>query len=254
MKWLCRSSGVGVVLVLALAGAATATPAATADAFTVRVNSTLEIAAPGVLANDGTGQGTVAALEGEPSHGRLLLFLDGSFIYTPDGGYVGTDVFTYRAADGGGRSDPVAVLITVEPWPYPRLVINEIEINPSGTDAGREWVELYNATDQAIDLAGWRISYTYRTIGTFPLAEASRPLPPGGFFVFTYPGICLVNATLARVQLFDPAGTVIDETPVIRDEADDEKSWQRFPNGGDPATPDLWVFREATRGKPLVLK
>jgi hypothetical protein len=245
---------VGLALLAALAAPVCAVPSAAGDAFAMRVNATLEVAAPGVLGNDPPTSGLSAAVEAGPSHGRVLLSRDGSFTYTPDGGFVGTDTFTYRAYGAEGRSDPVTVTITVEAWPYPRLVINEVEINPDGTDSGCEWVELFNATDRPIDLDGWRVTYTYRGPGTEPLAQSSRVIAPGGYSVFTYPGIRLVNATLARIQLFDARGVVVDETPAFTDEAGDAKTWQRFPNGGDPTLPEMWLFREGTKGKPLVLR
>ena len=39
-----------------------------------------------------------------PAHGTLVLNGDGSFTYTPDADYVGTDSFTYRASDGTAQS------------------------------------------------------------------------------------------------------------------------------------------------------
>ncbi len=38
------------------------------------------------------------------------------------------------------------------------LVINEILSNPVGDDNGREWVEIYNETDQSVDISGLTIS------------------------------------------------------------------------------------------------
>ena len=129
------------------------------------------------------------------------------------------------------------------------LVINEIEINPFGFDTGNEWVELYNPTDAAIDLEGWQISYTYRSPGTEVIATESILIQPGGYFVFTYSGLRLTNATPGIVKLIDPEGTVIDQTSPFKDEDNDEKTWQRFPDGGDPQWPDLWLFTPSTRGK-----
>jgi hypothetical protein len=36
-------------------------------------------------------------------------------------------------------------------------VINEYEQNPSGRDAGNEWVEIYNPKDTAVSLSGWSL-------------------------------------------------------------------------------------------------
>src|SRR6185369_4438468 len=50
------------------------------------------------------------------SHGSLTLNSDGSFDYTPDSNYNGTDSFTYKANDGTDDSaSPATVTITVNP-------------------------------------------------------------------------------------------------------------------------------------------
>ncbi len=70
----------------------------------------------GVLANDsdpniGT---TLSAVEvSGPSDGTLALNPDGSFLYTPTPGFVGTDSFTYKANDGYFDSNLATVTITV---------------------------------------------------------------------------------------------------------------------------------------------
>jgi hypothetical protein len=68
-----------------------------ADTYTVGHDRTLDVAAPGVLANDvGLLGGSTAILDSGPSHGSLDLDSDGGFRYVPDAGYVGTDVFRYH--------------------------------------------------------------------------------------------------------------------------------------------------------------
>ncbi|MCK5827705.1 lamin tail domain-containing protein [Candidatus Bipolaricaulota bacterium] len=131
----------------------------------------------------------------------------------------------------------------------PHLVINEIEINPAGLDTDHEWVELLNPTDAAIDLMGWQISYSYRDEGYLLLSETSQIIPPGGRFVFVYPGLRLRNGEAHIFRLLDPQGVVVEETAPFKDEADDAATWQRFPDGGDPVFLDLWLFQEASRNK-----
>ncbi len=46
-------------------------------------------------------------------HGTLTLNADGSFSYTPNAGFYGTDSFTYTATDGNATSAPATVTITV---------------------------------------------------------------------------------------------------------------------------------------------
>ena len=60
------------------------------------------------------------------------------------------------------------------------VLINEVQYDPSqsGSDASFEWVELYNCTNDTIDLEGWRISDNYGS-DTIP----SLTLPSHGFTV-----------------------------------------------------------------------
>jgi len=130
-------------------------------------------------------------------------------------------------------------------------LINEIEINPPGLDTDNEWVELLNPTDESIDLAGWQISYSYREEGYLLLTETTQIIPAGGRYVFFYPGLRLRNAEAHIFRLMDPDGVVIEETAPFMDEANDENTWQRFPDGGDdPWFPDLWLFMENSRNEP----
>ncbi len=50
-----------------------------------------------------------------PSHGTLTFVADGSFVYTPNLNFHGTDTFTYVVNDGRHESEPATVTITVLP-------------------------------------------------------------------------------------------------------------------------------------------
>ncbi|MBN9520410.1 tandem-95 repeat protein [bacterium] len=72
----------------------------------------------GVLANDTDVEGDLlpaATLVGGPSHGTLAFKGDGTFSYTPDPNFHGTDTFTYRANDGRADGGVTTVTITVTP-------------------------------------------------------------------------------------------------------------------------------------------
>ena len=129
------------------------------------------------------------------------------------------------------------------------LVINEVEVNPAGLDSGNEWIEILNPTEQPIELLGWTVSYTYRGPGMLSLVEVSTVLGPGDRLVYVYPNLALRNGEPNVIQLVDPAGLVVDETSPLSDGDDDDNTWQRFPDGGDPWFPDLWLFLPATQGR-----
>ena len=92
-------------------------PVAVDDGYSVAEDGTLTIAATGVLANDTDVDGDLlsAVLVGGPSNGVLALNVDGSFTYTPDPDFSGTDSFTYMANDGTVDSNVATVTITVTP-------------------------------------------------------------------------------------------------------------------------------------------
>ncbi|MCR4415180.1 MAG: Ig-like domain-containing protein, partial [Thermoguttaceae bacterium] len=109
-------------------------PVATDDLYSVNAGQTLVVAAPGVLANDldRNGNSLTAALVDDPLHGTLDLRNDGSFVYTPNPDFRGTDAFTYNAWDGKVNSNvPGIVRIQVEP---PRLATNLNSPNPNRSD------------------------------------------------------------------------------------------------------------------------
>jgi VCBS repeat-containing protein len=92
-------------------------PVAQADTYTIAEDGKLTVAAAGVLANDTDvdGDTLTAALVDGPDHGKLVLSPDGSFVYTPDANFNGTDSFTYQASDGTAASEPVTVTLNVTP-------------------------------------------------------------------------------------------------------------------------------------------
>lgn len=90
-------------------------PVSVADAFTANQDKVLNVVALGVLINDSDVDPNplTAVLGTAPVNGRVTLNADGSFSYTPNAGFVGTDSFTYRASDGLLLSAPATVTITV---------------------------------------------------------------------------------------------------------------------------------------------
>lgn len=102
-------------------------PQAAADAFTINQNTTLNVPAPGVLANDTVHQATIASYGassgaeqttvGAPTPtaagGTVRVQADGSVEYIPSGGFSGSDSFRYTLANGSGTST-ATVTITVQ--------------------------------------------------------------------------------------------------------------------------------------------
>lgn len=104
-------------------------PIAAPDFFTATEDEALVIAAPGYLGNDidpdgdrvialvsGTYHGGAPwVLDTPPMHGSLETTRDGSFAYTPEADFSGTDSFKYTAWDGFAWSESTTVTIDVQP-------------------------------------------------------------------------------------------------------------------------------------------
>jgi VCBS repeat-containing protein len=90
-------------------------PTAVGDVYGTNEDTTLNIPAPGVLSGDSDMEGDplTAILAVVPAHGSLTLNANGSFAYTPNLNFYGTDSFTYKANDGSLDSNIAAVSITV---------------------------------------------------------------------------------------------------------------------------------------------
>jgi len=100
------------------------TPVARNDFYTVNENSTLTVKGIGVLGNDTNPDAGVldAIIVSNVLNGHLTLNTNGSFTYTPNLTFHGTDSFTYRAKNGVVSSDNATVTIKVN------------QINPPSTD------------------------------------------------------------------------------------------------------------------------
>ncbi len=93
-------------------------PVTGSDGYEMVADNTLVVASPGVLLNDADPELRPIAVglprpASGPSNGSLALNADGSFTYTPVGGYTGTDTFTYTATDGAAVSVATTVTITI---------------------------------------------------------------------------------------------------------------------------------------------
>ena len=105
-------------------------PVAVPDSYSVDEDSLspLVVTAPGVLANDTDVDNPpgdlTAALVVDVSNGTLSLSSNGSFTYTPDNNFNGTDTFTYNVCDLEPLCDTGTVTIVVNPVPDPVVWIS----------------------------------------------------------------------------------------------------------------------------------
>ncbi|MDP3642888.1 MAG: Ig-like domain-containing protein, partial [Bacteroidota bacterium] len=65
-----------------------------------------------LISNDGLN---VWSIVKQPNHGRVVMVPDGSYTFTPDADYYGSDSFIYKLCDIDGDCDEARVTITVNP-------------------------------------------------------------------------------------------------------------------------------------------
>lgn len=97
----------------AIASGQNTPPTSAADADITAVNTALTVTAPGVLANDLSDTPMTAAVVATPANGTVTLGADGGFTYTPNAGFFGSDMFTYRATNTAGAGATTMVTMTV---------------------------------------------------------------------------------------------------------------------------------------------
>jgi endonuclease YncB( thermonuclease family) len=115
--------------------------------------------------------------------------------------------------------------------------INEIELNPSGND--EEWIELYNPTEVDINISNFEIRTS--------LESATIKLPPDAVIEASETYVIeldqqMLSNTAESLILADATGNIIDRTPSLVDRSDDERTWQRIPDGNNE-----WQSIENTR-------
>lgn len=108
------------------------------DTYLLAENSTLTIAAPGVMGNDvgGGGLNPVPSVVASPSHGTLNFQSDGSFTYTPAANFAGSDTFTYQLTTAGLSSNVATVTITIVPQMVNSITLNPVLVASGGTAQG----------------------------------------------------------------------------------------------------------------------
>lgn len=109
-------------------------PEANGDSYSTPENTPLVVSVSGPIANSVLGAGILsndADVEGDTlravlvsnvSHGILVLNANGSFNYTPNPGFYGSDSFTYQATDGAAASNVATVTLTVTPVSTPPTI------------------------------------------------------------------------------------------------------------------------------------
>lgn len=167
---------------ITVAAGANAAPVAANDAYSLSEDSTLSIAAiDGVLANDtdADGNSLTAVIVNQPVNGTVTLAANGSFNYTPNANFSGTDTFTYQANDGLSNSNVATVTLTVNGSNDAPSAVNDVYATTTNTGLTISAANGVLANDTDSDSA----SLTATTVGT--PGNGSLTLNSNGSFTYT---------------------------------------------------------------------
>ncbi|MBX9792255.1 MAG: tandem-95 repeat protein, partial [Pirellulales bacterium] len=177
------------------------TPYASGDHFSTRQNTVLTVDPKGVLENDWDPDNDAlsAVLNSGPLHGSLLLNGNGSFTYTPQNGFSGTETFTYRASDGSASSDLATVYIDVAPIGVPEVTEVILSRDVFAQDDGGEGTVsaiVYNGSSAPINYGDYTLTLSVQGAGSsivIPNASFAVPaLAPGQQAVVPVSGTSII--------------------------------------------------------------
>ena len=179
---LCDTATVTINVVPVIAG--NKPPVAVDDAKTTTKN----VSVNGTVAeNDSDPDNTAAQLTytklTNPTNGTVIQNANGSYTYTPNTDYVGSDSYTYKVCDPSGACDTATVVIAIlPPANQPPIGINDIAITPQDSPVSGN--VLVNDTDPE---GG---SLTVTTTPVTPPTKGTVTLNPDGTFTYTpNPGV-----------------------------------------------------------------
>lgn len=104
------------------------------------------------------------------------------------------------ATDGGSATEPVAPTTT-------HIVFSELLPDPEGKDTDGEFVEMRNAGNRDVSLAGWAIRTSSEKI--FKFADVTMPAGSYRYFLYSETKLTLTN-TGGDLSLIDPNGRGVD--------------------------------------------
>jgi len=159
--------------------------------YSVGVNDTLNVSAPGVLGND-SGATPLEATQvvSGPSAGTVNLFSDGSFEYTP--GNSGTHTFKYEMEDGNGNTDTAEV--EIETTAPPVAVIEQL---PQQDILIGKWLSLNGSNSYDKDPLGPDPQITAYNWTTDPASSVFKPPSNPG----KSPNVAFANKGIYDIEL-----------------------------------------------------
>ncbi|KUJ72247.1 hypothetical protein AVO41_00005, partial [Thiomicrospira sp. WB1] len=123
----------------------------------------------------------------DPSHGTVSVNADGTFEYTPEADYNGTDSFTYTITDADGDTSTATVNLTVDPMTDELDDANEsVSTNEDTAISGNVLDNVTDADSDSHSVTSFTVSgTTYNAGETATLSEGSLTIAADGGYTFT---------------------------------------------------------------------
>ena len=196
----------------------------------------------GVLKNDTDADGDTlqAKVVTLPEYGELAFASNGTFVYTPDPGFVGVDTFTYHALDGAATSNVATATINVLRFNSAPVAAHDVyatPVNEPRNISAARGVLVNDVDPQHDDITATLLvqpkfgSVTLAADGSFNYMPATDFV---GIDWFTYEAAD--HALTSRPATVTIQVTPTNDTPVARDEAYTLDEDGEFTVGTDPQT------------------
>lgn len=104
--------------------------------------------------------------------GRRSTLAEPKHTFTKTGDYKGT--IMVRGENGTAQKD---FTINIKKYPSYPVLITALHPNPSGTDTGKEWIEIKNFSNKKIDLTGWSIASGSEELTNHPVTPGIILVP-----------------------------------------------------------------------------
>lgn len=153
--------------------------------------------------------------------------------------YPGTYLITLMVFDGRYYTRDT---VTIKVYPK-KITINEFLPSPIGKDAEEEWIELYNDSDEIVNISGWQLDDEDGGSKPFTFPENTL-IAPKGFLVFSRQTTNVaLNNDSDKVRLLLSTGMVFQEV-----------NYEKAPEGQSSArTPKGFIWSSPTPGLPNVV-
>ncbi|MEH6790810.1 putative Ig domain-containing protein [Parasphingorhabdus sp.] len=208
------------------------------DSYNTDEDAALTVnALTGVLANDSDSDGDslTVALVSDVTSGALVLNADGSFAYTPDPDFNGSDSFTYEVSDGNITTGPVTVSLTIAPVNDAPVLANAIADQSSEEDTPYSFVVPANAFS---DVEGDTLSFIASLGNEDPLPAwlsfnaATRTFsgtPPQDFNGALDVNVTASDGSLSASDTFTLTIDPVNDAPVLANAIADQSSDEDAP-------------------------